>query len=122
MSQYYEIVIFTAGTKDYADWALNFLPDDAACKFINHRLYRDHTIQCMDVFIKDLANLGRDLNRTIIVDNLTENFLLQPENGLTIKTWYADPDDTALLNMTPLLQQIVEREMPDIRMALRESK
>lgn len=25
MAQYYEIVIFTAGTKDYADWALAHL-------------------------------------------------------------------------------------------------
>lgn len=76
MAQFYEIVIFTAGTKDYADWALAHLHNQAAYHFIDHRLYRDHTIQCMDVFIKDLSNLGRDLDKTIIVDNITENFLL----------------------------------------------
>jgi TFIIF-interacting CTD phosphatase-like protein len=57
----------------------------------------------MDVFIKDLSNLGRDLDRTIIIDNITENFLLQPENGITIKSWFFDPHDTALLDLTPLL-------------------
>jgi TFIIF-interacting CTD phosphatase-like protein len=53
----------------------------------------------MDVFIKDLSNLGRDLDKTIIVDNITENFLLQPENGISIKSWFDDPDDTALLDL-----------------------
>jgi CTD small phosphatase-like protein 2 len=44
MSNLYEVVIFTAGTKDYADWALQFLPDNAAQRYIDYRLYRDHTI------------------------------------------------------------------------------
>lgn len=44
MSQHYEVVIFTAGTKDYADWALNHLKNSAAIMYIDHRLYRDHTI------------------------------------------------------------------------------
>jgi len=76
MAQHYEVVIFTAGTKDYADWALAHLKNQAAYMYIDYRLYRDHTIQCMDVFIKDLSQLGRDLDKTIIVDNITENFLL----------------------------------------------
>lgn len=122
MAQYYEVVIFTAGTKDYADWALAHLENQAAYQYIDHRLYRDHTIQCMDVFIKDLSNLGRDLSKTIIVDNITENFLLQPDNGVTIKSWFDDPDDTALADMTPLLRQIVEQMVPDVRQALKESK
>ena len=62
----------------------------------------------MEVFIKDLANLGRDLKKTIIVDNISENFLLQPENGIPIKSWFVDPHDTSLMELAPLLQQIVE--------------
>ena len=58
----------------------------------------------MDVFIKDLSNLGRDLDKTIIVDNITENFLLQPDNGIPIKSWFDDPEDTALADLAPLLQ------------------
>ena len=122
MAQFYEVVIFTAGTKDYADWALAHLHNQAAYHFIDHRLYRDHTIQCMDVFIKDLSQLGRQLDKTIIVDNITENFLLQPENGISIKSWFDDPDDTALADLAPLLRQIVEQKVPDIRLALKESK
>jgi TFIIF-interacting CTD phosphatases, including NLI-interacting factor len=40
--------------------------------------------------VKDLGNLGRDLSKTIIVDNLAENFALQPDNGIFIKTWLND--------------------------------
>lgn len=37
MSMQFEIVIFTAGTQDYADWALSYLEN---VHFISHRLYR----------------------------------------------------------------------------------
>lgn len=38
------------------------------------------------------------------MDNVAENFKLQPDNGIFIKTWYDDPEDTALLELTPLLK------------------
>lgn len=38
LSQIYEIVIFTAGMQEYADWVLNQL--DADDNLIDHRLYR----------------------------------------------------------------------------------
>lgn len=107
MSKYYEIVIFTAGMQDYADWALTHLRGNVAARCISHRLYRHHAIPCREIYIKDLSFLGRDLNKTIIVDNISENFLLQPENGIAIKSWYSDPKDTALTELAPLLVQIV---------------
>ena len=39
MSKYFEIVIFTAGTQEYADWVLNQID----MGWISHRLYRQHT-------------------------------------------------------------------------------
>ena len=106
VSQYYEVVIFTAGMKDYADWALSEL-GEVARRTISHRLYRNHALPCREFYIKDLSLLGRDLSRTIIVDNICENFLLQPENGISIKSWYDDPDDDALMQMAPFLVNIV---------------
>ena len=38
MAQYYEIVIFTAGVQEYADWVVDQL--DPGKKLISHRLYR----------------------------------------------------------------------------------
>ena len=70
--------------------------------------------------MKDLSRIGRDLSKTIIVDNIAENFQLQPDNGIFIKTWIDDMNDTALLELAPLLKQIVNKKVPDVRDALRK--
>jgi len=114
MKEYYEIVVFTAATQDYADWILDVI-DTKKC--ISHRLYRDHALtkgshflKVMSFFIfiftfkKDLSKLGRDLKKIIIIDNLAENFELQPENGIFIQSWYGDPEDRALFELAPLLK------------------
>ena len=41
------------------------------------------------IFVKDLSRLGRDLDRTLIVDNVQENFMLQPNHGIFIFPWCA---------------------------------
>jgi CTD small phosphatase-like protein 2 len=87
MSKYYELVVFTAGLKDYADWILNDLDRQG---YITHRLYRDHTKYRNGVYVKDLSKIGRDLHKTIIIDNIEENFCSQPDNGIPIKSWYHD--------------------------------
>lgn len=56
------------------------------------------------VFVKDLSRIGRDLSKTIIVDNVAENFQLQPDNGIFIKSWFDDVHDTALSELAPLLK------------------
>ncbi len=50
--------------------------------------------------------MGRDISRMIIVDNIAENFQLQPENGIFIKSWFTDEKDTALFELAPLLVAI----------------
>lgn len=54
--------------------------------------------------MKDLALLGRDLARCVIVDNVGLNFQRQPENGIEIRSWYDDPKDTALKELRPILE------------------
>lgn len=71
MSKFFEVAVFTAGLKDYADWIINDLDKQG---FISHRLYRDHTRHKNGVYIKDLSLLGRDLQKIIIIDNIEDNF------------------------------------------------
>jgi len=112
MSRYYELVVFTAGLKDYADWILN---DFDRQGFIKHRLYRDSTKYRNGVYIKDLSRLGRDLTKTIIIDNIEDNFSAQPNNGIPIKSWYSDPHDRELDRMIPFLKSLVSRNTKDVR-------
>lgn len=100
ISKHYEIIIFTAGLKDYADFILDRLDTE---KSISHRLYRNNCSFCDNVYQKDLSKLGRDLSRTLIVDNNAENFQQQPDNGVYIRSWYNDPNDEALKLLAPLL-------------------
>lgn len=62
--------------------------------------------------------LGRDLSKTLIVDNLMENYALQPDNGIYIKEWTNDPNDDALIELAPILTEIVEIQIDDVRKAL----
>lgn len=73
MSKLYEVCIFTAAMQDYADWVLEMIDKD---KRISYRMYRQHASPTNMVFIKDLSRIGRPLNKTIIVDNVAENFSL----------------------------------------------
>lgn len=109
----YELVIFTAATQDYADWVIDQIDPG---RLIHHRLYRQHALPWGPIFVKDLSRLGRDLDRTLIMDNVQENFMLQPRNGIFIMTWYEDPQDTALYALTPLLDELIQTraKVPDI--------
>lgn len=71
MAEIYEVVIFTAAMQDYADWVLDQIDKE---KHITYRLYRQHALPYGPIFVKDLSRIGRDLSRTIIVDNVAENF------------------------------------------------
>ena len=117
LSQHYELIIFTAAMQDYADWALDHFPS----KFcISHRLYRQHALPTSSGFyVKDLSRIGRDLSKMIIVDNIAENFQLQPENGIFIKSWFMDERDTALYELAPLLVAIAQSPVKDVREALK---
>ena len=61
--------------------------------------------------------LGRDIKKTIIIDNLKENFWSTcPNNGIEIKDWYGeDLDDVELLKLIPVLRAMAENEEPDVR-------
>ena len=102
MSELYEVGIFTAAMQDYADWVLDSIDPQ---KHISFRLYRQHATPTGMVYIKDLSKLGRPLAKTIIVDNVAENFSRQPDNGIFIKSWFDDTSDTALIELAPLLKR-----------------
>ena len=106
LSKYCEIAIFTASTKYYADIVI----DGLDCKdLIDYRLYRQHTTVINGVNIKDLSKLGRDLNKIIIIDNIEENYQLQPNNGLNISDFEGDENDNELEYLLEDLLKLVQQ-------------
>ncbi|KRX06117.1 HAD-like domain [Pseudocohnilembus persalinus] len=93
MSEMYELVIFTAGISQYANWVMDTIDPKG---YVKYRLYRQHCIQTNNFSYKDLNKLGRNLKRTIIVDNVKDNFRLHKQNGIEITSWFSDTKDTAL--------------------------
>ena len=59
--------------------------------------------------VKDLSKLGRNLEQTVIIDNVRENFMFQHDNGIFILPWYHDRNDTALRDLLPLLGEIITK-------------
>ena len=65
--------------------------------------------------MKDLSKLGRDLNKIIIVDNMKQNFKLQKENGIFIKNFYGDKNDSTLIELLPILLEIAKNKENDVK-------
>lgn len=123
LSEFYELVIFTAAMQDYADWIIQGIDQRG---LIRHRLYRQHcqfseTDGKQIHSVKDLRLLGRDIRKTIIIDNLKENFVSTcPNNGIEIKSWYGeDLEDQELKELIPFLKGIVLNEEKDVRKVIK---
>ena len=107
MKKFYEIIVFTSASKEYGDQIENVIEREK--KFFDFRLYRDHTISYNNDYIKDISRIGRPLDKILIVDNMPENFRLQKENGIWIKSFFGDdPEDDALLYLGDILKKIVK--------------
>ena len=117
VGEFYEIILFTEASEAYTQLMLEAF-NKKNNKFFDYKLYRQHCIIIGQDFIKDLSRIGRPLDKTIIIDNIGQNFKMQKSNGIVIKPFLGeDQNDQALIDLIPILINIARDDI-DIRNGL----
>jgi len=122
MAPYFNLVVFTASTRQYADIVIDWLEEDIV---FEKRLYRESCTKLSSGYTKDLRIVTQDLKRVVIVDNSPTAYQMNPENAIPIKSWYSTPEDSSLVELMQFLLNIcVKTDVKsfDIRKELKESR
>ncbi|ODV58124.1 Nem1-Spo7 phosphatase catalytic subunit NEM1, partial [Ascoidea rubescens DSM 1968] len=118
VSQWFNLIIFTASVKEYADPIINLLEKDKF--YFQKRLYRDNCTLNKGIngigYIKDLKILNTHLSKVIMIDNSPISYSKNLENAIRIEGWINDPTDVELLELIPLLKAL--RYTNDVRTIL----
>ena len=116
----FELVVFTASEKQYADAIVDYIEKDK--KYFKMRLYRDHCLFIEPgLYIKDLRIFSdfKKLEDIIILDNSLFSFTNQLNNGILITSFFDDMNDTFLENVKCYLEYIKNEK--DIRIMNKDS-
>jgi Dullard-like phosphatase family protein len=115
ISNYFEIITFTASMSQYAAPLLDNLDKQ---KFVSYRLYRENCIFENGIYIKDLGKIGRELKNIIIIDNNPVSYSKNIDNGIPILTWYSNKNDNELMKLVPILKYLAN--LDDVRPIIRQ--
>lgn len=78
----FEVIVWTAGDRDYAK---NVLAGINVGHVVDHLIYRHHKWFNAEDYTKDLSQLGRDLQYTIIIENTPDCVRRNPGNGIIVE-------------------------------------
>jgi len=120
----FDLIIWTIATKDYADEMINNIEKDK--KYFSARLYRDHASYKNNIYVKDLSNLGRPLDKIIIIDDKESNFSFQRSNGILIRPFHGTKrecqNDYVLMDLYNILTKIIFDRSQDVRIGIGKYK
>jgi Dullard-like phosphatase family protein len=98
----FDVVLFTASESIVTLPVVRQL--DPEGKLIHHLLCRNACTERGGLYVKDLARLGRDLSRTVIIDDNPDSFIWQPDNAILVGEFSGWEDhDRELLRLMPIL-------------------
>ena len=118
IKNFYEIIIFSSGNKKYSDAIIDSI--DEKNKYIDYRLYQENCIIINNEFIKDLSRIGRPIDKMIIIDNIPQNYRLQKENGINIKSFYGDNPNDKILNYLGQILIKISHDGGDTRQGIKK--
>ncbi|XP_034738199.1 CTD small phosphatase-like protein 2-B [Etheostoma cragini] len=118
MAKVYELFVYTCAKKEYAEKILDIL--DPQRKLFRHRLYQDDCACVLGHYIKDLSILGRDLAKTVVLDNAPHTYPYHLMNTIPIKSWSGEPEDRELQKLVPYMEKMSAAE--DFREVLKKRK
>lgn len=118
ISQWYELVVFTASMEIYGTAVADKLDNNRG--MLRRRYYRQHCTLDFGSYTKDLSAINSDLSSIFILDNSPGAYRTYPDNAIPIKSWFNDPYDTALLNLLPVLDAL--RFVSDVRSVLSRNR
>lgn len=101
MGRKFDIGLFTASCREYAEAIANWL--DADLNIIKYLFHRDHCVWENGRLVKDIEFIRCDIKKTVIVDNSPTYIAKTPKNGLPCKSFYGDTHDSELRKLTELL-------------------
>jgi len=115
MDKYYDVYVFTASVREYADPLIDHIDPN---HLVKQRYFRESCILNGDSYIKDLRvnSLRLDLSQTIIVDNSPISYSHNEENAVPISNFLGGKNDKALFNLIPFLHALAS--VDDVRSIL----
>lgn len=78
MSNWYQLAVYTASLREYADPVVNML--ERGRRMFERRLFRNACIEKDGMYLKDLSLIDPDLSRVSLLDNSAVSFVLHPGN------------------------------------------
>ncbi|XP_026224136.1 carboxy-terminal domain RNA polymerase II polypeptide A small phosphatase 2 isoform X1 [Anabas testudineus] len=107
MGELFECVLFTASLAKYADPVTDLLDQYGVFRA---RLFRESCVFHQGCYVKDLSRLGRDLHKTLILDNSPASYIFHPNNAVPVLSWFDDVEDAELLNLLPVFEELSQAD------------
>ncbi len=136
LSAQFEPVLFTSALPIYASPLLDLVegksPNEPSSvegdqqipaelhPIFRHRIYRAATVPAVEMdygYVKDIRLIGRDMRRTILVDNSVHACMHSPDNCVIVPDYLGAKEDAVLKPLLALLEEAAQYE--DVRPFLR---
>jgi Dullard-like phosphatase family protein len=102
LSQFCDMVIYTASTKEYADKVIDYVDKN---RLISQRYYRQDCLNIDSYWYKDVSKYGFDERKLIIIDDIPNCHLSYRRNIIHIRNWNGqDERDDSLMKIKNIIK------------------